>query len=288
MALDQVDVDQEEKKVGKEMSFLDHLEELRWHIIRSLSVISVFGIVLFIKQEWMFNVLIFGPSKQDFITYRVLCSFSKSMGLGDTMCFAATKVNLQTIGFAEPFVTSMWVSFVVGLVLSAPYVLWEIWRFVSPGLLPKEQKAATGAVAICSLLFLLGVVFGYFLMAPFAINFLIGYTIPGVTNVPTLNSYINYMVMFTLPLGLVFELPVVVYILARIGLITAQDMRAFRRQAIVVILIVAGIITPPDVVSQMLVTVPLYTLYEVSILIAKRVAPRDDDDDEPSKAVTPS
>lgn len=287
MPLDQVDVDQEETKVGKEMSFLDHLEELRWHILRSLTVITVFGIVLFLNQGWMFDVLIFGPSKQDFITYRVLCSFSKSLGLGDTMCFAATEVNLQTIGFAEPFVTSMWVSFVVGLVLAAPYVLWEIWRFVSPGLLPKERKAATGAVAICSFLFLLGVVFGYFLMAPFAINFLIGYTIPGVTNVPTLNSYINYMVMFTLPLGVVFELPVLVYILAKIGLVTAQDMRAFRRQAIVVILVVAGIITPPDVVSQMLVTIPLYALYEISIIIAKRVAPKDDDD-EPSTAVTPS
>ena len=270
------------------MSFLDHLEELRWHILRSLTAISVFGIVLFLNQEWMFKVLIFGPSRQDFITYRALCSFSKSLGLGDTMCFAATEVNLQTIGFAEPFVTSMWVSFVVGLVLAAPYVLWEIWRFVSPGLLPKEQKAATGAVFICSFLFLLGVVFGYFFMAPFAINFLIGYTIPGVTNVPTLNSYINYMVMFTLPLGLVFELPVVVYILARIGLITAADMRAFRRQAIVVILIVAGIITPPDVVSQMFVTIPLYALYEISIIIARRVAPRDDDDDAPTKQVTPS
>lgn len=287
MPLDQVDVDQEETKVGKEMSFLDHLEELRWHILRSLTVISVFGIVLFLNQGWMFDVLIFGPSKQDFITYRALCAFSKNLGLGDTMCFAATEVNLQTIGFAEPFVTSMWVSFVVGLILAAPYVLWEIWRFVSPGLLLKERKAATGAVAICSFLFLLGVVFGYFLMAPFAINFLIGYTIPGVTNVPTLNSYINYMVMFTLPLGVVFELPVLVYILAKIGLVTAQDMRAFRRQAIVVILVVAGIITPPDVVSQMLVTIPLYALYEVSILIAKRVAPKDDDD-EPSTAVTPS
>lgn len=287
MPLDQVDVDQEEVRgSGKEMSFLDHLEELRWHIIRSLTVISVFGIVLFIYQEWMFDVLIFGPSKQDFITYRVLCAWSKSLGLGDTMCFAATEVKLQTIGFAEPFVTSMWVSFVVGLVLAAPYVLWEIWRFVSPGLLEKERKAATGAVGICSFLFLLGVVFGYFLMAPFAINFLIGYTIPGVTNVPTLNSYINYMVMFTLPLGVVFELPVLVYVLARIGLITAQDMRAFRRQAIVVILVVAAIITPPDVVSQMLVTIPLYMLYEVSIIIAKRVAPKDDD--EPSTDVTPS
>jgi sec-independent protein translocase protein TatC len=287
MPLDQIDVDQEEKKTGREMSFFDHLEELRWHILRSLAAISVFGITLFIYQEWMFKVLIFGPSRQDFITYTLLCSFSKSMGLGNTMCFAAHEVNLQTIGFAEPFVTSMWVSFVVGLIMAAPYVLWEVWRFVSPGLLPKEQKAATGAVFVCSFLFLLGVVFGYFLMAPFAINFLIGYTIPGVTNIPTLNSYINYMVMFTLPLGVVFELPVVVYFLARIGLITAADMRAFRRQAIVVILVVAGIITPPDVVSQMLVTIPLYTLYEVSIMIAKRVAPKDDDDDS-SAEVTPS
>jgi sec-independent protein translocase protein TatC len=287
MALDQVDVDklEEQESSGKEMSFLDHLEELRWHILKSLSAIAIFGVVLFIFQEWMFKTIIFGPTRGDFITYRVLCGLSKSLGLGDAICFTAPEFKMQATTFGEPFVTSMLVAFWMGLVIAFPYILRQIWLFIGPGLYDKERKAARGMVAICSALFMLGVLFGYFILAPFSIRFLVGYTIPGVTNIPTMSSYLNYLIMFTIPIGLVFELPIVVYFLARIGLITGNDMRNYRRHAIVVILIVAGIITPPDVVSQMMVTIPLYVLYEVSIVIAKRVAPKEEEDDDAPKAL---
>jgi sec-independent protein translocase protein TatC len=287
MALDQVDVDklEEQESSGKEMSFLDHLEELRWHILKSLSAIAILGVVLFIFQEWMFNTIIFGPTKGDFITYRALCALSKSLGLGETICFTSPEFKMQATTFGEPFVTSIKVAFWMGLVIAFPLILREIWKFISPGLYDKERNAARGMVTICSALFLLGVLFGYFVLAPFSIRFLVGYTIPGVTNIPTMSSYLNYLIMFTIPIGLVFELPVVVYFLARIGLITGNDMRSYRRHAIVVILIVAGIITPPDVVSQMMVTIPLYILYEVSIVIAKRVAPKEDEEDEAPKAL---
>lgn len=278
MALDQVDVDKlEETAGGKEMSFLDHLEELRWHIIRVLVAIVSIATVLFLFQSWLFDTVLFGPTHPNFPTYVALCRLSEYLGLADGLCFEVPDFKIQAIGFGEPFIISIQVAVIAGLVLAFPYVLWELWRFISPGLYAKERKAASGAVLVCSLLFLMGVAFGYFIMAPFSIKFLIGYTIPGVENTPTLNSYLNYMMMFTLPMGLIFELPVIVYFLAKIGLITAADMRAYRRHAVVVILVVAAIITPPDVVSQLMVTFPLYFLYEISILIAKRVQPKEED-----------
>jgi sec-independent protein translocase protein TatC len=276
MALDQVGVNNPGSGGSKEMSFFDHLEELRWHIIRSLLAIVVAGIVLFIFQDWLFGSVLFGPTRGDFISYRILCALSEQMGMGtgDAMCLPPPKFTIQAVGFAEPFVTSIKVSFLAGLVLAFPYVFYEIWRFISPGLLEKERRASSGAVFICSFLFLFGVFFGYFVVAPFGVRWLGGYTLPGVENQPTLSSLINYMVMFTLPTGLMFELPVVVYVLARIGLVTAAGMRKFRRYAVVLVLIVAGVLTPPDPVTQFLVGIPMYLLYEASIYIAARVEKR--------------
>jgi sec-independent protein translocase protein TatC len=282
MALDQVDVDNmDEPAAGKEMTFLDHLEELRWHIIRSLSVVGTAATVLFMMQDWLFDKVLLGPTHQSFPTYKLICQFSNFVGLGDSMCLKVLEFKIQAIGFGEAFTTSLQVAVIAGLIISFPYVLWELWRFIRPGLYPKEQKAASGMVLICSALFLTGVLFGYYIMAPFSINFLIGYKLPGVENTPTLNSYLNYMIMFTLPMGVVFELPIIVYFLAKIGLMTAGDMRSYRRHAVVAILLIAAIITPPDVVSQMMVATPLYFLYEVSIVIAARVAPKDEDEDHP-------
>jgi sec-independent protein translocase protein TatC len=263
MALDQVDVD----KLGeeKEMTFLDHLEELRWHIIRALGVTVLVGIVFFIFHKFLFDTVIFGPTKPDFLTYRVICSIS------EYMCFTPPEFVKQAIGFGESFIISIKVSFVMGFIAAFPYVFWEIWRFVKPGLYPKEQKASRGIVFVCSFLFLLGVLFGYYIIAPFATNFLMGYTIPGVQNIPTLSSFINYMLMFTAPAGLIFELPIVVYFLARVGLVTAEFMRKYRRHSMVLILVLAALVTPPDVITQFLIGIPLFGLYEISILIAKRV-----------------
>jgi sec-independent protein translocase protein TatC len=180
MALDQIDVDKMELDAQgqvKEMSFLEHLEELRWHIIRSLIAIMSAGIILFIFQRWLFDTVIFGPTRKDFLSYRVICDLSNSIGLGDIMCFNPPDFAKIAIGFGEPFIMSIKVSFVMGFIISFPYVLWEVWKFIKPGLYAKERKAARGMVAICSFLFLLGVLFGYYIIAPFAVNFLAGYNI---------------------------------------------------------------------------------------------------------------
>ena len=280
MALDQIDVDKAElsQQEGiKEMSFLEHLEELRWHIIRSLIAIVSGGIVLFLFQKWMFDVVIFGPTREDFLSYRVICSLSEKVGLGNLMCFTPPDFAKIAIGFGEPFIMSIKVSFVLGFIIAFPYVLYEFWKFIKPGLYPEERNAARGMVGVCSFLFLLGVLFGYYIIAPFAVNFLAGYSIPGVQNTPTMSSFINYMIMFTAPAGLIFELPVVVYFLSKVGLVTPEGMKKYRRHAIIGVLLLAALITPPDVVTQFLIGIPLFILYEVSIIVSARVNKAQED-----------
>jgi len=269
MPLDQLDVD----KLGdeKEMSFLEHLEELRWHIVRSIVAISIGAIGLFIVDKWFFNNVIMAPTMDGFVSYQALCGLSNAIGMGDSFCITPPPFEVIAVGFGEAFITSIKVAIFGGFIIAFPYVLYKVWKFIKPDLYKEEQKAARGFVFVCSTLFLAGVLFGYFVIAPFAVKFLSGFTLPGVINKPTLASYISYLVMFTLPSGLTFELPVVVYFLAKVGLVSAEGMKKYRRHAVVAILIGASIITPPDVVTQFLIGVPLYFLYEISIIIAKRV-----------------
>lgn len=269
MPLDQVDVDKMEDK--GEMSFLEHLEILRWHIIRSVGAIFVFGIGLFLVHKWLFANVIMAPTKASFVTYKAICKFSNFVGMGDRMCFSPPEFEVIAVGFGETFITSIKVSIIGGFILAFPYVLYEIWKFIKPGLYDKEVKVARGFVAVCSLLFLSGVLFGYFVIAPFAVNFLTGYNLPDVINKPTLASYISYLIMFTAPAGLTFELPVIVYFLAKIGVVTAEGMKKYRRHAIIGILAISALLTPPDVITQFLIGIPVYILYEVSIVIAKRI-----------------
>lgn len=274
MPLDQMDVDQiENGKSGSEeteMSFLDHLEELRWHIIRSLIAIFSVGIVLFIFKDWYFNTILLGPTHDDFVSYKFFCQLSEAIKLSGALCFEPPEFTIQATKFAEPFITAIKTAFVGGFVAAFPYVFYEIWKFILPGLYPNEKKVTRGVVFICTFLFALGVLFGYFVIAPFAINFLMGYTLPGVANNPTISSLIVYMVMFTMPAGLIFELPVVVYFLSKLGLVTAKGMKQYRRHSIIGILALSAILTPPDVVTQFLIGIPLFILYELSIGIAKR------------------
>lgn len=262
MPLDQVDVDKLGK--GKEMTFFEHLEELRWHIIRAVVAIVVIGIAVFLGGEPFFNNVVLGPKHQDFITYRLLCEYFPSI------CITPPKFDLIAREMGEQFTVHLKACIMLGLVLGFPYVFWEIWRFVKPGLYEKERNAVRGIVLICSALFLVGVLFGYFILAPFSITFLMSYTL-GAINAPTLDSFVSYMVMFTLPTGLIFNMPVAAYFLAKIGLLHPSFLKKYRRHAIVVILIVAAIVTPPDVTSQLLITAPLLLLYEVSIVVASKV-----------------
>jgi sec-independent protein translocase protein TatC len=249
----------------KEMSFLDHLEELRWHILRSVMYIGIVAVVTFIAKDFVFNKIIFGPLSKDFLTYRILC------GISDYTCFYPPEIDLITRVLGEQFLTHIKVSAWLGLVVSFPLVFWEIWKFVAPGLYPKEKNVSRGIVLICSLLFMSGVLFGFFVMAPFAIKFLAEYSVGDfAVTAPTLSSFVGYMTMFTVPTGIVFELPVVVYFLARAGLIGPVVMRKYRKHAVIVILLLAAVITPPDVVTQFLIGLPIFMLYEISIRIAAR------------------
>lgn len=267
MALDQVDVDkpQQKRTLSGEMTFLDHLEALRWHLVRSVVAILVIAIGTFLAKDFVFNVVLFGPRNPDFITYRIFCSIS------DAICFQPPAFQIITRDLAEKFMVHFKSSFILGFVLSFPYIFWEIWRFIKPALYEKEQKAATGVVFICSLLFLTGVLFGYYIISPFSISFLAGYELGDIQATPTLSSYVNYMAMFTIPIGLVFEMPVVIYFLSRVGIISPGLMKKSRRMAFVVILIIAAIITPTtDAITLLIVTIPLYGLYELSIVVSGR------------------
>ena len=266
MPLDQVDVDKE-VTTEKEMSFFEHLEELRWHLVRSVAAIITVAIGVFAAGDWIFRLLIEAPLQKDFVTYRIINRIAPALDF-----YPPENLNLTTVNFGEAFITHLKVSFLLGLVVAIPYVFWEFWRFISPGLYAKERQAARGIVFICSFLFLCGVFFGFFVISPFAVTFLGNYEIGTVVNTPTLSSYVNYMTMFTVPVGLVFELPIIVYFLSKIGLVYPETMKRYRKHAFVVILLVAAIITPPDVVTQFLIGIPLYVLYEVSIRISARVA----------------
>lgn len=269
------DQDHEYERVKQErgeMSFFEHISELRRHILRSAVAIAVVGTICFLNKDFVFDHFIFGPRHADFPTYTVLCNASHSLGLGEQMCFAPPVFDLITREMGEVLMQHLYVSFWLGFIGAFPFIFWEFWKFIQPGLLETEQKAIRGVVIVCSLLFLTGVLFGYFVIAPFSIGFLAGYTLNGVVVAPTLDSYVTYMTMFTLPTGLIFEMPVVAYFLAKIGIVGPKFLRSYRRHAVVIILIVAAIITPPDVVSQTMVGIPLYLLYEISIIVVSRVS----------------
>lgn len=248
----------------KEMSFIEHLEELRWHIMRSLLSIVFFAIIVFVCRTFVFDNIIFGPRHEWFPTYKFFCAIS------DATCFSPVEFELIAIQMGEQFFTAIKVAFWIGLIISFPYVFWEIWRFIKPGLYKREKNAARGIVFSCSFLFLTGVLFGYYVIAPFAINFLIGFDIGEASANPSLSSYVNYMTLFTIPTGILFQLPIFVYFFSIIGLITPAGMKKYRRHAFIIILIIAAITTPPDVITQFLVGIPVYILYEFSILISAR------------------
>jgi sec-independent protein translocase protein TatC len=264
-----------EEEQSLQMSFMQHLEALRWHLVRSALVIVITGISLFFFNNFLFDTIIFGPLKQDFISYRALCSLGYKIGAGDVMCMTVRSPHLQTLSASEQFFTHMWIALLGGIILAAPYVLYEIWKFIKPALKDTESKPAKLFVIVASSLFLIGILFGYLLLFPMSYNFLINYQLSDsgiVQTNNTLEDYISLISTMTLVSGLVFELPVLVYFLTRLGILTPGFMRKYRKYAVVVILIVAAVITPsPDVTSQMVVAVPMYLLYEISIFVSAYV-----------------
>ncbi len=272
MPLDQVPLEESSFSGEKEMSFVDHLEELRWHILRSGGAIVVFTLIAFVFIEDIYRIVILSPTKTDFWTYRMMCKLSQMTGYTD-LCVTKIDLTLQNRQLAGQFTMAMFSSFFVGLVFTFPYLFWEVWRFISPGLKKSEKKAARGAVFYVTLLFFLGVLFGYFIISPLTINFLANFKLdPSIPNQIDISDYISTLVMLALASGLAFQLPIVAFVLSKIGILTPSIMRTYRKHAFLGILVVAAIITPsPDVLSQILVSIPLVLLYEVSIGLSARV-----------------
>jgi sec-independent protein translocase protein TatC len=258
-----------------EMSFIEHLEALRWHIVRSVLAIVVLAVFAFIKINWIFENIIMGPLKQDFLSVVGLCNLSHFLHIGDTLCLPVTKVQLQTTAFGSQFISSITIACVCGFIIAFPYIFWEFWRFVKPALSPKEIKSSRGSVFFVTFFFLLGISFGYFLLAPFTFSFLSNYKL-GMSGMlitrPTLDDYLDNLIDILIGSGIAFQLPLISYVLTHIGLITPNFLREYRKYAYVAILFVAAVITPsPDWMSQTIVALPLILLYEVSIRISVRV-----------------
>lgn len=269
MALDQYNEEEEEE--GNGMSFLDHLEQLRWHLLRSVSAILVFMVLAFLSKGFVFGQVILGPSKVDFITYRLLCQLSDMLSI-PALCIDKLPFIIQSRQMTGQFSMHITSSLVVGLIVAFPYVFWEVWKFISPGLYSKERNAARGAVFFVSLLFFLGASFGYFILSPLSINFLSNYQLdPSIANEFDITSYVSTLTMLVIASAVMFQLPVVIYFLTQAGLVSSTMLKTYRRHAIVVILVLSAVITPPDVISQVLIAMPILVLYETGIFIAKRL-----------------
>jgi sec-independent protein translocase protein TatC len=270
VALDQYNEEEEEEG----MSFLDHLEQLRWHLLRSIAAVFVFALMAFLSKSFVFGKVILGPSKVDFVTYRTLCRISEWLSI-DALCIDQLPFIIQSRQMTGQFSMHLSSSLIIGLIAAFPYLFWEIWRFISPGLYDQERNAARGAVFYVSLLFFAGAAFGYYILAPLSINFLSNYQLdPSILNEFDIISYVSTLTMLVLASAIMFQLPVVIYFLSMSGIVTAAMLRSYRRHAIVTILIVAAVITPPDVISQVLIAMPILVLYEAGIMIAKRLEKR--------------
>ncbi|MGV6846551.1 MAG: twin-arginine translocase subunit TatC [Lutibacter sp.] len=257
------------KKVNKgEMSFLEHVEELRWHLVRSTLAVFFFGIIAFLLKGFIFDTIIFAPKDPNFITYRFFCKASRFFG-ANGLCITEIPFKFQSLAMAEQFSVHIWTSITAGFILAFPFIIWEFWKFISPGLYEKERKNARSFIIISSFLFFLGVLFGYYVITPLSVNFLGNYSVSNLVerNIK-IGSYISLLRSTVLASGLIFELPIVMYFLTKIGLVTPDFLKTYRKHALVVVLIVAAVITPPDIISQVIVTIPIMGLYEVSIFIS--------------------
>ena len=265
----------EEELKGSEMSFLDHLEALRWHLIRSASAVVIFGALAFVFSDIIFDGILLAPKNSSFPTYRFFCWLSQKLFSDDSICLSNLNFELISTQMSGQFTTHLMVAFATGLILAFPYLLWEIWRFIKPALYPGERKHANGMVFWGSFLFASGISFGYFVITPLSVYFFGNYQVSGlVANQIAVGSFISTVVSTTFGTGIVFELPIIIYFLAKIGLVTPTFLRNARKISYIVILIVAAIITPPDVTSQIIVSIPLIFLYEVGLWIAARVERR--------------
>jgi sec-independent protein translocase protein TatC len=261
-----------EKKNLNEMSFLDHLEELRWLLVRSTVAILILATITFFVSDYIFDVIIFGPTHPEFITYRFFCDLSHYLGFADSICVTEMPFIIQNTDMEGQVNVLVWTCILAGFILGFPYILFELWKFISPALYEKERKHAKLFIFVSSLLFFLGVLFGYFVVVPMSVNFFATFKVSDVVkNQFSIDSYIGMVKTSVVASGLFFELPIIIYFLTKLGLVTPEFLRKYWKYAVIIILIVAAIVTPPDVVSQTIVAIPMLLIYEVSILISKLV-----------------
>ncbi|MGB0376444.1 MAG: twin-arginine translocase subunit TatC [Flavobacteriaceae bacterium] len=254
------------------MSFLEHLEELRWHLIRATLAIVLMGCVAFFFKDFIFDELLFGPKRKDFLTYRLFCALAESLGGSTDFCTNDLPFRVQSRTVAGQFSAHLWTSVLAGFIVAFPYVLYEFWRFIKPGLLKTERRTARGFIFFASLLFFTGVLFGYYIVTPLSINFLGTYSVSSeIFNDFDLSSYIGLVRASVLASGLIFELPILIYFLAQVGLVSPEFLRKNRKIALVLVLSLSAIITPPDIASQIIVSIPILILYEISIFIARYI-----------------
>jgi len=267
---------QKTKTQEAEMSFLDHLEVLRWHLIRSTLAVMIVAITAFIFIDEIFEYIILTFKQTDFISYEKLCQISKVFG-SEKGCMSELPFTFLNSEMAGQFSIAIWTSITVGFIIAFPYVLFEFWKFISPGLYEKERKNSRGFIIISSLLFFVGVLFGYFVITPLSINFLATFTIADeIENNIKIGSYIAIIRSSIIASGFIFELPIIIYFLTKIGLVTPEFLKRNRKYALVLVLILAAIITPPDISTQVIVAVPILLLYQVSILISRIVMKREE------------
>ena len=259
----------------KEMSFLDHVEVLRWHLVRSTGVVLIFSIVAFLMKNLIFNVILFAPKNADFITYRFFCKVSNYFG-AQGLCIEDIPFTFQSLAMSEQFSVHIWTSITVGFIMAFPYIVWEFWKFISPGLYETERKGAKTFIIISSFLFFIGVLFGYYVVTPLSVNFLGSYSISDMVdrNIK-IDSYISLVRSSVLASGFIFELPIIMYFLTKMGLVTPDFLKKYRKLALVLVLLLAAIITPPDIISQIIVAIPVLILYEISIFISKIVIKKE-------------
>jgi len=266
-----------EENQMEEMSFLDHLEELRWHIMRSLIAVVTLMIVAFLSKEIIFDMILLAPLKSDFWTYRQICTITQSFLDEGLFCMEDIPLEMQNISMLGQFSTHLLTSFVAGIIIAFPYIFWEIWSFVKPALYGNEKKFAKGTVFSVSVLFFTGVLFGYFVLTPLSVNFFAHYTVSeSVKNLIQIKNYISYVTTIILVCGVVFQLPVASFFLARAGLISSAFLVQYKKHAIVVIMIFSAIITPPDPVTQVGIAIPIYMIYQLSIIVSRKVERKRD------------
>lgn len=259
------------------MSFLDHLEDLRWHLIRATLAIVVAGTAAFLAKGFIFDTLLFGPTSANFFTYDILCRLSTFVGLEGGFCFDDMPFTIQSRTMGGQFSAHVWTSITAGFIIAFPYVIYEFWKFISPAMYANERNTARGFIFISSVLFFLGVLFGYYLVTPLSINFLGKYQVSDVVlNEFDIGSYISLVRSSVIACGIIFELPIIIYFLTKIGLVTPEFLRKYRKFALVIVLILSAIITPPDILSQIIVAIPVLILYEVSIIIARIVTRKEE------------